>query len=322
MSNSSRNALRDFCLRPDFLLAFFPNAPPAPPRCGGRPPPGRCGPPVVGAPVPGVFDLYGELLGAPVRGAKPPAPPAPPGAPVRGAPGRAAKPGRTEPGREPAIPERGCPVGEPCGLCGGRGTAPPVENGLLPGRGGRGTAPPVENGLLPGRGAGFAGTAGDDGVVAVGADPPSLASFARSCASNFAASSRFATALACSSLSASISTPSSAANSAACSGDTSPFGFAAAFFAAAFLTGFFSSTGFASGYISIILRTTGASTVDDAERTNSPISWSFARTTLLSMPSCFANSCTRTFDTFLLSWPAFSQMQALVERPHSSNELI
>jgi hypothetical protein len=123
-------------------------------------------------------------------------------------------------------------------------------------------------------------------------------------------------------LSASISTPSSAANSAACSGETSPFGFAAAFFAAAFLTGFFSSTGFASGYISIILRTTGASTVDDAERTNSPISWSFARTTLLSMPSCFANSCTRTFDTFLLSWPAFSQMQALVERPHSSNELI
>jgi hypothetical protein len=119
-----------------------------------------------------------------------------------------------------------------------------------------------------------------------------------------------------------MSTPSSAASSAACSALTSPFGFAAAFFAAAFLTGFFSSTGFASGYISINLRTTGASTVDDAERTNSPISWSFASTTLLSIPSCFANSCTRTFDTFLLSWPTFSQMQALVERPHSSNELI
>jgi hypothetical protein len=106
--------------------------------------------------------------------------------------------------------------------------------------------------------------------------------------------------------SASRSTPSSAASSAASSGLTSLGAFAAAFFAAAFFTGFFSSAGFASGYISMRRRTTGASTVDDAERTNSPISWSFARTTLLSIPSCFANSCTRTFDTVLLSWPAIS----------------
>jgi hypothetical protein len=107
-------------------------------------------------------------------------------------------------------------------------------------------------------------------------------------------------------LRASRSTPSSAANSAASSGLTSLGAFAAAFFATAFFAGFFSSTGFASGYISMRRRTTGASTVDDAERTNSPISWSFARTTLLSIPSCFANSCTRTFDTVLLSWPAIS----------------
>jgi hypothetical protein len=107
-------------------------------------------------------------------------------------------------------------------------------------------------------------------------------------------------------LSASRSTPSSAANSAASSGLTSLGAFDAAFLAAAFFTGFFSSAGFASGYISMRRRTTGASTVDDAERTNSPISWSFARTTLLSIPSCFANSCTRTFDTVLLSWPAIS----------------
>jgi hypothetical protein len=155
--------------------------------------------------------------------------------------------------------------------------------------------------LLPGRGAGADGFVVE--VVAAGGVTPFSA--ARSAASCLAASSLFAIAFACSSLSASISTPSSAASSAACSALTSPFGFAAAFLAAAFLTGFFSSTGFASGYISISLRTTGASTVDDAERTNSPISWSFARTTLLSIPSCFANSCTRTFDTFLLSWPAF-----------------
>jgi hypothetical protein len=41
------------------------------------------------------------------------------------------------------------------------------------------------------------------------------------------------------------------------------------------------------------LRATGASTVDDALLTNSPISLSFARTTLLSTPSSFASSCTR-----------------------------
>jgi hypothetical protein len=71
--------------------------------------------------------------------------------------------------------------------------------------------------------------------------------------------------------------------------------FAAVFFAAAFLAGAFfagfSSADFATtGYFSSILRTTGASTVDDAERTNSPISWSFARTSLLSIPKSFANS--------------------------------
>ena len=283
------------------MLAFFPNAPPAPPRCGGRPPPGRCGPP---AGAPPAFDLYGDagapVDGAPVRGGKP----APAGGRDPG--GRAANPGRTEPGRGPDIPGR---CGAPPGLCGGRGVVPPVENGLFPGRGGRGTAPPVENGLLPGRGAGF-GSSDFSSAIASAA-----CVFADSA---FAASTR-----SCCALSALISTPSSAANSAACSALTSPLGFAAAFLAAAFLTGFFSSAGFASGYISMSLRTTGASTVDDADRTNSPISWSFARTTLLSIPSCFANSCTRTFDTFS---PVLARMklhmQALVVRPHSSNELI
>jgi hypothetical protein len=71
---------------------------------------------------------------------------------------------------------------------------------------------------------------------------------------------------------ASRSTPSSAANSAASAGSTSALFLAALFLAAAFFTGFFSSAGCASGYSAINLRTTGASTVDDAERTNSPIS--------------------------------------------------
>jgi len=38
------------------------------------------------------------------------------------------------------------------------------------------------------------------------------------------------------------------------------------------------------------LRTTGASIVDDAERTNSPISSSLAMTALLSTPNSFASS--------------------------------
>ena len=275
------------------MLAFFPNAPPAPPRCGGRPPPGRAGPPAAGAPTPdGPLERYGpadvDPPAPPARGGKFPVP-APAG---RGEFGRAAKPGRTEPGRGPDMPGRGAPVA-PAGRAGGRGTAPPVENGLFPGRGGRGTALPEENGLFPGRGAGCL-TVADPSAAGVTASVSGaagrsilLSAIARSCAA----------------LSAAKSTPSSAANSAANSGFASPF-FAAVFFAAAFLTGLASSFGLASGYNATSLRTTGASTVDDADRTNSPNSWSFASTSLLSMPNCFANSCTRTFATVLLSWPA------------------
>jgi hypothetical protein len=51
---------------------------------------------------------------------------------------------------------------------------------------------------------------------------------------------------------------------------------------------------------SLSLRTTGASIVEDAERTNSPISWSLTMTALLSTPNSFASSYTRTFATTLL----------------------
>jgi len=50
---------------------------------------------------------------------------------------------------------------------------------------------------------------------------------------------------------------------------------------------------------SFSLRTTGASIVEDADRTNSPISWSLAITALLSTPNSFASSYTRTFATAL-----------------------
>jgi hypothetical protein len=51
---------------------------------------------------------------------------------------------------------------------------------------------------------------------------------------------------------------------------------------------------------SVNLRTTGASIVEDAERTNSPSSWSLAMTTLLSTPISLASSYTRTLATSLL----------------------
>jgi hypothetical protein len=64
----------------------------------------------------------------------------------------------------------------------------------------------------------------------------------------------------------------------------------AAFFAGAFFAGFSSAAFATGGNFSRNFRTTGGSTVEDAERTNSPISWSFARTSLLSIPTSFANS--------------------------------
>lgn len=54
---------------------------------------------------------------------------------------------------------------------------------------------------------------------------------------------------------------------------------------------------------SVSLRTTGASIVEDAERTNSPSSWSLAMTALLSTPNSLASSYTRTLATSLLLGP-------------------
>jgi len=68
-----------------------------------------------------------------------------------------------------------------------------------------------------------------------------------------------------------------------------------------FLAAFFSPAAFSSSpNVSVNRLTTGGSTVDDADLTNSPISPSLARTTLLSTPSSLASSWTRTFATLLL----------------------
>jgi hypothetical protein len=78
----------------------------------------------------------------------------------------------------------------------------------------------------------------------------------------------------------------------------------AAFAGAAFLAGAAVPVDWAavltSPSASFNLRTTGGSTVDDADFTNSPRSFSFARTVLLSTPSSLASSCTRAFPATVL----------------------
>jgi hypothetical protein len=62
-------------------------------------------------------------------------------------------------------------------------------------------------------------------------------------------------------------------------------------------------------------RATGASTVLDADLTNSPISFSLASTVLLSTPSSFASSCTRALPATALLTPRSCGRHP--QRPHS-----
>jgi hypothetical protein len=66
---------------------------------------------------------------------------------------------------------------------------------------------------------------------------------------------------------------------------------------------------------SLSRRATGASTVLDADLTNSPISLSLARTFLLSTPSSFASSCTRALPATALLTPRSCGRHP--QRPHS-----
>jgi len=61
------------------------------------------------------------------------------------------------------------------------------------------------------------------------------------------------------------------------------------------------------------LRATGASTVEDADFTNSPMSFSLASTVLLSTPSSRASSCTRGLPATSLPVPEIGRFPA---RPH------
>ena len=204
-----------------------------------------------------------------------------------------------------------------------------VENGLLPGRG------PVERLLpAPGRGAAGRGAAGrgraagrgaagaGDAVDAVerrrrrrrrpcrarrrGRRPPgwpgavctSVCGDTSAGAASAAAAAAATSVAGCGDRLGRRSRPRSPAGGRrpaagrGCCGGGLGAAFFAAFFAGAAAFSF-------SPYSSLRRRSTGASTVEEADLTNSPMSFKVARTTLLSTPSSLASSCTRTFATAL-----------------------
>ena len=169
----------------------------------------------------------------------------------------------------------------------------PVPKGLLPGRGpaGRGAAGAASV-ASPAAGAG--GVSAASGVTtAAGADGSTTGASTTGATTGASATGATTGASATGATTGASATGASAASATAA---------AAAFLAGAFFAGAGASAGAAAGIASRSLRTTGASTVDDADFTNSPSSCSFARTSLLETPSSFASSWTRTFDTTLLSW--------------------
>lgn len=249
-------------------------APPGPPCGRGAPgppwpPPGRCAPPGRGA--------CGRAM--PVE------PPEVKGLlPGRGPAGRA-------PGREPPWPwpGRGARSGRPPSRCpAGPGRAPGRGPGVAPGRGADGV-----EGCAGGAENSAAGT-GVTGAGLAGAAGPGLGP-GRGPGAGAAA--------------AGLGVGEAAAGLGAGAAGRGAPGVGAPGFGAAALRG---AAGLAADLpalppgpcsASVSLRTTGASIVEDAERTNSPSSWSLAMTTLLSTPNSLASSYTRTLATSLLLGP-------------------
>lgn len=205
----------------------------------------------------------------------------PPSGPGRGARGwpipweeaNGLLPGRGVPGRRPLGP--GVPGSPPVEPGRGRGgTAEPspdlAAGAAWPGaRGttGRGTGVGCGGaGCSVARAAGAAGAEGAVGTAAAGAGGVVAAGGAGGVAAG-----------------ASAGTSTGVGAAATCS--PSAVFAAAAFFVVAFLTGGGSLASFSLRRLS-----TGASTVEEADRTNSPMSFSMLRTVLLSTPSSFASS--------------------------------
>jgi hypothetical protein len=257
---------------------------PGPPGPPGRKPPGRApGPP-------------GRAPGPPGR---PPGPPGPPGR-APGPPGRPGAPGRAD-GRGGIEPGLGRGPPGPAGA-GGRGAAPgpaagagrPIpepENGLLPGRGpglGR-PMPGLPYGLLPGRGpgAGRAAGAAPAGVPVAAAAAGAAGLSGAPGAGGAAAAGAAGTSGAVGAGAVTAGVGASTSGAAGFAGDL-PAGLAGLV-----------SAGFA-GKASRSLRSTGASIVEAADFTYSPLALSQATASLLGIPNSLASVLTRTFDTSLL----------------------
>lgn len=191
-------------------------------------------------------------------------------------PGVAPPPGRGMPGRG-APPGRGAACG--CGRGMARSTGCTDENGLLPTRGAR--APGLGPGAA-GRGPGAPGAGGASGA-AVDAAGEADAAGAGASATGAAGAAGFAA--------AGVGAGAGASDGAL--GADAGFSGAGALAAGASLLG----AGLEPPNASRSRRATGASTVEDADLTNSPCSLRRARTSLLVTPSSLANSCTRAFAT-------------------------
>ena len=191
-------------------------------------------------------------------------------APGRGAPGRG--PPGPGPGRGPPGPGAGRGAGRSAGCC--------EENGLLPTRGARGAG--LGPGVGPGRGpgacvgvdaAGAAGAAGRGAGPGVGAGAAGLGASACGAGSGAGVGAG----------------PGRGAGLGPGLGPAP----GAAGLAGALAAGASEPPDLPPPNDSRNRRATGASTVDDADLTNSPCSFSRARTCLLVTPSSLANSCTR-----------------------------
>ena len=202
-------------------------------------------------------------------------------------------------GRGPP-PGRGAP-GRGCGRGAGRSTGCCVENGLLPTRGARGAGFGA-----PGRGPGVAPVAGAEPGVASGAGAAGALG-AAAAGSLGAAGGCGAAGLGAAGRAGAAGAASAAGACGSTAGAAGAAGFAGAGLAGAPGLGAAGAAalpcgrGWSSGFLppalvpndSRNLRATGASTVEDADLTNSPCSLSLAKRSLLVTPSSFANSCTR-----------------------------
>ena len=206
-------------------------------------------------------------------------------------------PGRAS-GGDVGTPAAGGSPGAPGTPGRGAGGAGRLVKGLLPGprgtlRGTPGAAGPPGRPGTPGRGpagrvAGAAGAAWAAGARGAGCSGCTVGGWtAGGCAAGGAGVLTTGAGAGATGLAGTASSGAGAAGLAA---------FAGAFFAGAAA----GAAGAASPSASLSLRTTGGSTVDDADFTNSPRSFSFARTVLLSTPSSLASSWTRAFPATVL----------------------